>query len=170
MKEEHAEEISSLNKKINDLVDKISIKDKENEKEILKLKQDIERLNDIHKKIYFRDVSKYYIRKYAQTYNIPGESTFHICKNIMNSKFPKSIEENLKKVITKIVAHYLNGNKFAHMEYFISKSKFSMKKKLVKEIENSYAEFMKFNNKEKEELNNQFKIINAPFIYHHQFK
>ena len=170
MKEEHAEEISSLNKKIDDLANKISNMKKENEKETLKLKQDIERLNDIHKKIYFRDVSKFYIRKYAQAYDVAGESTFHICKNIMDSGFPKSIEENLKKVIPKIVAHYLNGNKFAHMEYFISKSKFGIKTKLVIEIENSYAEFMKFNDKEKKELINKFKIINAPFIYHHQFK
>ena len=86
----------------------------------------------------------------------------------MNSKFQNA--GNLKIVIIKIVTHYLNGNKFDLMEYFISKNKFAIRKKLVKEIENSYAKFMNFNDEEKKQLVKKFKIINAPFIYRQIFK
>lgn len=105
-KEHYNKTISSLNKEIKDLNNDISNIKKENSK----LNQNIERLNNIHRLIYFRDVSKFYIRQFAQTYKIDGESTFHICQNIMNIDFSKSKAKHLKQIITKISTHYLNGN------------------------------------------------------------
>ena len=65
----------------------------------------------------------------------------------------------------KIVTHYLNGNKFAHIEYYITKSKSSNITELAKEIENSYMEFMKFKDDAKKIINNSFNLRRAPFIH-----
>ena len=169
-KEQYNKEISSLNKQIKDLNQKYQNDISNMKKENSKLNQKIETLNDVHRLIYFRDVSKYYIRNFAQTYKIGGESTYHICQNILSKDFSKSNAKHLKKIIIKIATHYLNGNKFAHMEFFISKSKSIIKSEVEKEIENSYIEFMKFNPEEKNKLIKEFKIKNAPFIYNHKFK
>ena len=164
------EKMDSLNNKISDLTHELSNVREKNEKEISKLKQDIEKLNDIHRRIYFRDVSKFYINQFAKTYKIDGSDTFHICQNIMSSNFSKLKAKELKDIIIKIVSHYLQGNKFAHMQYFISKSKSGKKLDLANEIENSYSEFMKFNEENKKLLTSKFQIIKAPFIYKHRFK
>ena len=177
MKEQHDKEISmmkgeigimkdnidSLNQKINNLK-------KDNEKEITKLNKKIERLNNIHKIIYFRDVSKYYIRQFAKSYKIPGESISHICQNIMKLNFSTIKAESMKDIIIKIVSKYENGNRYAHMEYFITKKESLGKKDLAKEIEDSYMKFMRFSADESDKLKKKFKIINAPFISYYKLK
>ena len=157
-------EIDSLKNKITDLSQKISNVKEENEKKISKLKQDIEKLSDIHRRIYFRDVSKFYINQFAKTYKIDGLDTFHICQNIMSSNFSKLKAIELKDIIIKIVTNYLQGNKLAYMQFFISNSKSGKKLDLTNEIENSYAEFMKFNEENKKLLTSKFQIIKDPFI------
>ena len=164
-------EYSSLKEEILNLKEEISNLKEENRKEIAKLNDDIGHLRDIHKKIYFRDVSKYYIKEFAYYNKISGENTFTLCQNILLFDFEKSKKfSNLKGIITKIVFHYLNGNKIAHMEYFISKAKSLNKIELAEEIENAYMDFMKFKNKERQLLSNSLKLKNSSFIYYHQFK
>ena len=163
-------EISILQEKEKKKEKEISIldeKDKKIEKEISILTKKIDILTEIHQKIYFRDVSKYYIKEFARINKINGNNTFDICQNILNFDFSKSKDKNMKEIIVKIITHYLNENKFAQMEYFISKSKPLKKHILAKDVENSYMEFMKFKQEETVLLGNRITIINAPFVYYH---
>jgi hypothetical protein len=149
---------------------KISENEEKNEKAISMLNKQIETLTEIHKKIYFRDVSKYYINEFARINNIYGINTYDKCQNILNFNFSKLKDKKIQEIISKIIAHYLNANKIAHMEYFLTKSKALKKEILEKEVENSYMLFMKFKEEEKTILGEKIKIINAPFVYYHQFK
>jgi hypothetical protein len=160
-----------LMKYIKEQNDKISELKKEKDKEISELNQKIERLNEVHKKIYFRDVSKFYIKKFDTIYKVGGKNTYEICQNIMNFNFSKSPARNLRDVIIKIVTHYLRGNKAAHIQYFITHSKYKNKKQeLAKDVEKSYMDFMGFKQEEKDLLNQKIKIKEAPFIYYHYFE
>ena len=161
----------TVNKKIiSENTKKIAENEKKNEKTISELNKRIEILTEMHRKIYFRDVSKYYINEFARINNIHGNNTYDKCQNILNSDFSKLKDKNMQEIISKIIVHYLNGNKFAHMEYFITKSKALKKDILAKEVEDSYMLFMKFKEKEKTLLGKKIKIINAPFVYYHRFK
>ena len=162
--------INSLKEELNELKTKYDKEISNLKSENSNLNQKVERLNDIHRNIYFRDVSKFYIKQFAQTYLVDGVDTFHMCRNIINANFNKLKASHLKVIIIKIATHYLNGNKYAHMEYFISKNKSSTKKEVVNNIEKSYMNFMKFKNEEFLELKREFNIINAPFIYYYKFK
>ena len=82
----------------------------------------------------------------------------------MSSNFSKLKAIELKDIIIKIVTNYLQGNKLAYMQFFISNSKSGKKLDLTNEIENSYAEFMKFNEENKKLLTSKFQIIKDPFI------
>ena len=128
------------------------------------LNKKVETLTDIHKKIYFRDVSKYYINEFARINNIDGKSTYDKCQNILNSNFSKSKDKNIQKIISKIIAHYLNSNIFTKIEYFLTNSIALKKEILVKEVENSYMSFMKFKEEEKTLLGKKIRIINASFV------
>ena len=134
------------------------------EEEISMLNKKVETLIDIHKKIYFRDVSKYYINEFARINNIDGKNTYDKCQNILNSDFSKSKDKNIQKIISKIIAHYLNSNIFTKIEYFLTNSIALKKEILVKEVENSYMSFMKFKEEEKTLLGKKIRIINASFV------
>ena len=134
------------------------------EEKISMLNKKVETLIDIHKKIYFRDVSKYYINEFARINNIDGKNTYDKCQNILNSNFSKSKDKNIIKIISKIIAHYLNSNIFTKMEYFLTNSIALKKEILVKEVENSYMSFMKFKEEEKTLLGKKIRIINASFV------
>ena len=134
------------------------------EEKISMLNKKVETLIDIHKKIYFRDVSKYYINEFARINNIDGKNTYDKCQNILNSNFSKSKDKNIQKIISKIIAHYLNSNIFTKMEYFLTNSIALKKEILVKEVENSYMSFMKFKEEEKTLLGKKIRIINASFV------
>jgi hypothetical protein len=170
MKDQHDKEIGIMKDQISSLSQKINNLKKDNEKEITKLNKKIERLNHIHKIIYFRDVSKYYIRQFAKSYKIPGENIYRICQNIMKLNFSTIKAESMKDIIIKIVSKYENGNRYAHMEYFITKKESLGKKDLAKEIEDSYMKFMRFSADESDKLKKKFKIINAPFISYYKLK
>ena len=149
----------------------IKEKEKKNEKKYEKYEEEISMLNkkvetliDIHKKIYFRDVSKYYINEFARINNIDGKNTYDKCQNILNSDFSKSKDKNIQKIISKIIAHYLNSNIFTKMEYFLTNSIALKKEILAKEVENSYMSFMKFKQEEKTLLGKKIRIINASFV------
>ena len=134
------------------------------EEKISMLNKKVETLIDIHKKIYFRDVSKYYINEFARINNIDGKNTYDKCQNILNSDFSKLKDKNIQKIISKIIAHYLNSNIFTKMEYFLTNSIALKKEILVKEVENSYMSFMKFKEEEKTLLGKKIRIINASFV------
>ena len=73
--------------------------------------------------------------------------------------------EHLKKIIIKMVHHYLNGNKLAHLEYFVSVEAKGIKnaRKIFKKIINSYIEFMEFDQKEFKEIRKEFIDEDAIF-------
>ena len=152
-------------KEMNELRKECEAKNQKHNKEINVLNKKIENLENIHKIIYFRDVSKYYIQQFSEKYDINGENNFQKCQNILSYDFTKKNIQYLEKIIIKIVTQYLNGNKYAHMEYFMTKSKSFNRINLAKEIENSYMEFMKFKENEKNSLIDNFKLSRAPFIY-----
>ena len=159
--------IDTLEEEIAEIKEKEKKKEKKYEKyeeEISMLNKKVETLIDIHKKIYFRDVSKYYINEFARINNIDGKNTYDKCQNILNSDFSKSKDKNIQKIISKIIAHYLNSNIFTKMEYFLTNSIALKKEILVKEVENSYMSFMKFKEEEKTLLGKKIRIINASFV------
>ena len=159
--------IDTLEEEIAEIKEKEKNKEKKYEKyeeEISMLNKKVETLIDIHKKIYFRDVSKYYINEFARINNIDGKNTYDKCQNILNSNFSKSKDKNIQKIISKIIAHYLNSNIFTKMEYFLTNSIALKKEILVKEVENSYMSFMKFKEEEKTLLGKKIRIINASFV------
>ena len=159
--------IDTLEEEIAEIKEKEKKKEKKYEKyeeELSMLNKKVETLIDIHKKIYFRDVSKYYINEFARINNIDGKNTYDKCQNILNSDFSKSKDKNIQKIISKIIAHYLNSNIFTKMEYFLTNSIALKKEILVKEVENSYMSFMKFKEEEKTLLDKKIRIINASFV------
>lgn len=158
--------ISEVNLKYENVVSNL----KEKDKEISDLNEKVEKLTDMHKRIYFRDVSKYYINRFDKLYKFGGNNTYDICQNILDYEFSNSPAKDLKDIIIKIANHYLQGNKAAHIEYFISHSKYKNKKmELIKDMEKSYMDFMGFKENEKQLLDKKFKIAYAPFIYYHHF-
>ena len=159
--------IDTLEEEIAEIKEKEKKKEKKYEKyeeKISMLNKKVETLIDIHKKIYFRDVSKYYINEFARINNIDGKNTYDKCQNILNSNFSKSKDKNIQKIISKIIAHYLNSNIFTKMEYFLTNSIALKKEILAKEVENSYMSFMKFKEEEKTLLGKKIRIINASFV------
>ncbi len=163
--QKHKKEMNELEKEMNELKKEFEENNQKHYEEINELNKKIENLENIHKIIYFRDVSKYYIQQFSEKYDINGGNTIQKCQNILSYDFAKKNIEYLEKIIIKIVTQYLNGNKFAYMEYFMSKNKSSNRIDLSKEIENSYMEFMKFKENEKKSLINNFKLSRAPFIF-----
>ena len=56
------------------------------------------------------------------------------------------------------------------MEYFRAKYKSLNKKDLIKQIQDSYAELMKFKIEEKNLLNNHYNLFHTPFIYYNRWE
>ena len=152
-----------VHKQIKELKEEITSQRQKHDDDIKKLNLKISELEDTHKAIYFRDVSKFYIDRFSDKNNIQGNNTYEKCQNIMHFNFSKNGIKSLKEIIIKIVTHYLNGNKLAHMEYFREKYKSLNKKDLIKQIQDSYAELMKFKVGEKNLLKDQYKIFARTF-------
>lgn len=157
-------------KQINELKEEIASLKKNHDADIKKLNQNISQLDYMTKAIYFKDESKFYIEKFSEKNNIQGNTTYEKCLNILNFNFIKKGNGNSREAIIKKVAHYLNGNKLAYMEYFITKNKSLNKKDLSKQIQDSYNGFMKFKTEEKNLLKNQFSFFPDPFNYYPQLK
>ena len=118
MQKEFQQQIETYQKDIQEQNQKYEKKQNDMQKKIGSLKEDVNNLTEIHKKIYFRDVSKFYINNFAYKNKIEGKNTYEICQNILNYDFSENLTE-FKFIITKIVAHYLNANKYSHIEFFI---------------------------------------------------
>ena len=130
------------------------------------LKENIKSLENIHKGIYFRDVSKFFIKKFADKYeDTKGDNLFNTCNNILKFNFKMNNIENMKSIICSIVNHYLLGNKNAHIRYFISnKIKSNNNKNLLEIIRTKYNEYMKFSLKDQIKLKDYFNFNEAFYL------
>ena len=129
---------------------------------ILEHEKKINALSNIHKNIYFRDVSKYYILEFAKKYikknNITKYDVYQSAQKILKFDFKKNNIKHLENIMNKIISHYLNENKHAHLEYFVSIELKDKKrpKELFNKINESYSSFMNLDKNEVEILYNEF--------------
>ena len=135
----------------------------------LKLKEceeKIDALTNIHRKIYFHDVSKHYKLEFAKKYlKIDESNAYDSSVQILKYDFNKNKIEYLKNMMNKIIYHYLKGNKLAHLEYFISYELKGVKRtrQIFKRIMSSYSSFMNFDQKDFKELRKIFSDEEAMF-------
>ena len=169
LKEQHSKEISSLKDKIKLNEEKHDKDIKKNSEDIAKLNKQIKRLNNIHKTIYFRDISQFYIDQFSRNNKIMGNNTFDNCQRILKFDFDSHNIGDLKELIIKIVTHYLSGNKLALTEFFIDSSKSFSREEIINEILNSYEKFIRFSKEEKILFNNKYNLFKAYLIYQYGF-
>ena len=134
------------------------------EEELKNQKKEIEKLKNIHKSIYFRDVSKLYIREFTKmTKNIDDINMYKTCQKILKFNFDSNKLRGLKSIMIKIVNHYLKGNKNAHIEYFIKENNDS-NENLLENIRLKYVTFMKFNLQQQIILKDSFNFNAANYL------
>ena len=150
-----------LNEKLNKIIEENNQLNEKFTKENNKLKKEIDYLKEIHQKIYFRDVSKHYILQFGRQYlNILNLDAYHVAMKILRVNFGKNnIPKKLQNPMNKIICHYLEGNKLAHLDYFVSKElkANSSKNKIFEEIIKSYSKFMNLSEYEIKDLRANFK-------------
>ena len=76
-----------VHKQIKELKEEITSQRQKHDDDIKKLNLKISELEDTHKAIYFRDVSKFYIERFSDKNNIQGINTYEKCQNIMHFNF-----------------------------------------------------------------------------------
>ena len=81
------EQKNEVNKRFEDDHKQIKELRQKHDNDIKKLNLKISELEDTHKAIYFRDVSKFYIDRFSDKYNIKGNNTYEKCQNIMHFNF-----------------------------------------------------------------------------------
>ena len=134
------------------------------EEELKNQKKEIEKLKNIHKSIYFRDVSKFYIREFNKmTKNIEDINMYKTCQKILKFNFDSNKLRGLKSIMIKIVNHYLKGNKNAHIEYFIKENN-DFNEYLLENIRLKYVTFMKFNLQQQIILKDSFNFNAANYL------
>ena len=74
-------------KQIKELKEEITSQTQKHDDDIKKLNLKISELEDTHKAIYLRDVSKFYIERFSEKNNIQGNNTYEKCQNIMHFNF-----------------------------------------------------------------------------------
>jgi hypothetical protein len=87
----------------------------------------VDKLENIHRGIYLRDISKFYIDTFCQNNNIKGDDTYHRAENLLKMDYKNNLKD-YKQTMCEIAQHYKEGYNIAHMEYFIKK--FNNKTKL----------------------------------------
>jgi hypothetical protein len=87
----------------------------------------VDKLENIHRGIYFRDISKFYIDTFCQNNNIKGDDTYHRAENLLKMDYKNNLKD-YKQTMCEIAQHYKEGYNIANMEYFIKK--FNNKTKL----------------------------------------
>ena len=88
--------------------------------ELKETKDEVNNLKFIHKSIYFRDISKFYINQFTNEHkNFEGNNLYQTCLNILKYDFKANQMKELGSIMIKIVTHYLSGNDKAHIKYFI---------------------------------------------------
>ena len=76
-----------VHKQIKELKEEITSQRQKHDDDIKKLNLKISELEDTHKAIYFRDVSKFYIDRFSDKYNIKGNNTYENSQNIIHFNF-----------------------------------------------------------------------------------
>jgi len=71
----------------------------------------VDELENLHKGIFFTDISKFYIDTFCKKYNIEGNDTFHRCATLLKMDYNKKNLNEFKKTIYQIAQHYIEGNK-----------------------------------------------------------
>ena len=129
---------------------------KKNNEKVKELEDKIIGISCIYrKKIFFHDVSKYYILEFAKKYlNIYNLNAYDCSMLILRYDFKEKKIEYLENIMIKITYHYLKGNILAHFEYSIENNLQSIKwhQKLLKRIFKSYSSFLEFNKQEIKDL------------------
>ena len=103
----------------------------------------VDKLENIHRGIYFRDISKFYIDTFCQNNNIKGDDTYHRAENLLKMDYKNNLKD-YKQTMCEIAQHYKEGYNIAHMEYFIKKFNNKSKNEIAEEILYSYVNFMAF--------------------------
>ena len=80
----------------------------------------VDKLENLHRGIYFRDISKFYIDTFCQNNNIKGDDTYHRAENLLKMDYKNNLKD-YKQTMCEIAQHYKEGYNIAHMEYFIKK-------------------------------------------------
>ena len=131
---------------------------------IQEMEKDIKDLQSMDKKMYFKDVSKYYINAFANKFlSNPQSNTYDLCKKILRLNFEKNqILKNLKGPMNKIINHYLEGSAYALVEEFGKQELKNNVYNKTKEYSNlktisSYDESVGLTKEEANELRNFFK-------------
>ena len=135
------------------------------QQEVSILKAKVEMLENLHRGIYFRDISKFYIDFFSKRHNIEGNDTYQRCENLLKMDYNKKKMNKYKKTLIEIAQHYKEGNKMAHLEFFNKNINKKKKIHIAEEILDSYGTFMSFNEDQKELLKNEFDLLKAPFLY-----
>jgi len=125
----------------------------------------VDKLENLHKGIYFRDISKFYIDTFCRNNNIDEEDTYHRAETLLTMDYKNNFKD-YKQIMCEIAHHYKEGNKIAHMEYFIKKLNNKSLNDITEEILKSYGNFMGFGAKQKQLLKNNFNLLRAPFLYY----
>ena len=85
--------------------------------ELKETKDEVNNLKFIHKSIYFRDISKFYINQFTNEHkNFEGNNLYQTCLNILKYDFKANQMKELGSIMIKIVTHYLSGNDKAHIK------------------------------------------------------
>jgi len=74
-------------KQIKELKEENTSQTQKHDDDIKKINLKISELEDTHKAIYFRDVSKFYIDRFSDKYNIKGNNTYENSQNIIHFNF-----------------------------------------------------------------------------------
>ena len=64
-----------------------------------------------------------------------------------------------------IVNHYLNGNRYAHLDYFINKI-INNEGDIIEKIRTSYIKFMKISVKKQDSLKMNFNFNEISYLFH----
>ena len=81
------EQKNEMNKQIKELKEENTSQRQKHDDDIKKLNLKISELEDTHKAIYFRDVSKFYIDRFSDKNNIQGNNTYENSQNTIHFNF-----------------------------------------------------------------------------------
>ena len=145
--------------------EKYKIKINNLNEELKEIKEEVKELKIIHKSIYFRDISKLYIKQFINEHkNLQGINLYQTCQNILKYDFKNNNLKYLGPIMIKIVTHYLTGNDRAHIKYFIREIDEHFKNK-IEIINANYNSFMKFSDKEQRKISQFFNINEASIFF-----
>ena len=85
--EDEHKQIKELKEEIVILKEENTFQTQKRDDDIKKLNLKISELEDTHKAIYFRDVSKFYIERFSDKNIIQGNNTYEKCQNIIHFNF-----------------------------------------------------------------------------------